>query len=371
MNLIGCKAQVLAAGDLHDFSEWEELIDQAPISDVYFRPGYVCAYEAAGHGKAIGLVLNSNHAQVLVPLLLRPLSDLPFAQDEPGFDVASPYGYGGLLPLTSAEPPSQADVRALLDSLKQWCRDAGVVSCFIRLHPLMDQDCWLGSALLHESATSLHYQAQTVAVDLTRWDSALQRIAGLDKGIRLDLSRATRILRVSWGGSEVPLSEALVLFRQIYEQRMVQLNAAPHYYFSAKYYGFLAERLGSNVGVALAWLEEELVGASLFLAGREFAHYHLSGTNEKGRKFGATTLLINAAALWARQRGCELLHLGGGVCGEDGVFKYKKGFGGPRFHHHTLHVIADESRYQELMERRLRSESLPPPRQGFFPQYRA
>src|SRR5258708_33361869 len=97
VTLFGWKADVLSAGDTSDWSDWNELVEQAPISDVYYRPGYVRAYEAAGHGRAMGLILTSSHVRVLVPLLLRPLSDLPFAQGESGFDAATPYGYGGLL----------------------------------------------------------------------------------------------------------------------------------------------------------------------------------------------------------------------------------------------------------------------------------
>src|ERR1700745_108023 len=98
-----CGAQVLLASDPQDASRWDELVDRAPIADVYYRAGYALALEAAGHGKAIGLILNANRVPILLPLLLRPLSDLPFAPGEPGIDAITPYGYGGLLPLSRME----------------------------------------------------------------------------------------------------------------------------------------------------------------------------------------------------------------------------------------------------------------------------
>ena len=51
-----------------------------------------------------------------------------------------------------------------------------------------------------------------------------------------------------------------------------------------------------------------------------FAHYHLSGTTDAGRELKAGTLLVHAGAEWARERGCELLHLGGGNSGADSLF---------------------------------------------------
>jgi len=52
------------------------------------------------------------------------------------------------------------------------------------------------------------------------------------------------------------------------------------------------------------------------------AHYHLSATNDLGRTNKAATLIINAAAGRARSQGCDRLHLGGGVRGEDKLFAF-------------------------------------------------
>lgn len=361
---------VLAASDPHDRSRWDDIVDHAPISDVYYRSGYACASEAAGHGKAIGVLLATQRIRVLMPLLVRPLSELPFAAGEPGFDAATPYGYGGLLPLSHTERPAQAEVHALLDAFQQWCRDAGIISCLIRLHPLLEQDRWLGQGHWPQQATLLRYRLPTVAVDLVPWDSTRQRIAGLHRNRRAALNDARRCLRTSWSGSEVPLPEALALFQPIYEHRMASLNASSYYFFPFEYYASLAERLSNNLAVALTWLDEKLVGAAIFLVDRQFAHYHLTGSNEEGRKYEADTMLVNAGAHWARQRGCRFLHLGGGG-DSNGLYRYKRSFGGDVYRYSTLDVIADELRYRDLVERRMRYELLPQAREGFFPQYRA
>jgi Acetyltransferase (GNAT) domain len=213
---------------------------------------------------------------------------------------------------------------------------------------------------------SLCFRAFTTGIDLSKWDSANQRIAEMNENRRSRLNFARRHLRVLWSGSGIPMAEALRLFRQVYELRMEQVHASPYYYFPEEYYTALSER--TNLGVALAWLGEELVGGQLFLADRQFAHYHLGGANEKGLKFNSSTLLINAGAEWARKHGCRLLHLGGGG---DGVFGYKRSYGGPIFRYHTLDMIPEKSAYTNLVETRLHCKDLPPPRQDFFPEYRA
>jgi Acetyltransferase (GNAT) domain len=366
VTLAGWETKVLSVDDPSEFADWDGLVDRAPIPDVYYRPGYARANEAVDHGKAITLLLVGRNIQVLVPLLLRPLSDLPFAAGQPGFDAVTPYGYGGLLSLCERGQPSESDVPALLDALQHWCNEWDVISCHIRLHPLLDQTQWLDARRFQDHAASICFRALTTGIDLAKWDSTEQRITGVSATRRLRLNRARRHLRVLWSGSEIPMAEALKLFRQVYEIRMTQLNVIPYYHFSEEYYTALGER--TNLAVALAWFGDEVVGGHLFLADREFVHYHLGAANENGLKFNACTLLINAGARWARERGCKLLHLGGGG---HGVFGYKTSYGGPVYRYHSLDMIADEPRYRNLVERRVDYESLHQRREGFFPLYRA
>lgn len=370
MTVTASTYEVLSLKNASDRWCWDALVDQAPISDVYYRPGYARANQMADDGEAVGLVLRADSVHILVPLLLRPLSNLPFANDEHGLDAITPYGYGGLLPLGDQQP-TEGDVCVLLDELRHWCREAGVVTCLIRLHPLLEQDGWLGQECWRDQRCSLQPRASTIGLNLGRWDVEQHRLAGLHKNRRAALNRARRHLRVTWSGADLPLHQALALFREMYEQRMTLLAASRDYFFSSDYYNSLADALGDNLGVALAWLNEQLVGASMFLADRHFAHYHLSGSSEEGRDLEAGTLLINAGALWARDRGCRMLHLGGGLGDGDGLFDYKRSFGGAEYRYHTLQVVADELRYRDLVEKHQKFETQCKPRTGFFPEYRA
>ena len=330
-----------------DDPRWDELVDASPTPDVYYRPGYCAAYEAAGHGRVVAVVTDS----ALFPLQLRRL---PFGED--GFDAVTPYGYGGVL---FTGPGLRADLR----QLRGWCVTNGVVSCLLRLHPLLG-----GPAQLSEVDTEgvdIHEHGPTTALDPRRIDRETARLYGMSKGRKADLTIARRELELAWGSDK----EALEAFRQVYDSTMDRLGAGEFYVFPAAYYRALADGLGDQLRVALARHAGDVVGGALFLADRRFAHYHLSGTTDTGRELKAGTLLVHAGAEWAAQRGCELLHLGGGTTGADSLFAFKKSFGGETYTYAFATLVADPGRYDALVARR--SEDGAPLRPDFFPAYRA
>jgi hypothetical protein len=328
-----------------DNRRWDELVDASPAADVYYRPGYCRAYEAAGHGRAIAVVTEG----ALFPLLLRPL---PFGED--GFDAATPYGYGGVVP--ASDPVKTADVRQLRD----WCVTNSVVTCLLRLHPLLGGPGQLSG--VDEPDLDIREHGPTTAIDLSRLEDG--RLEGMSKGRKADLTIARRELELSWNGED-----ALERFREVYDGTMRRIGAVEFYLFPPEYYRALADGLGDRLGVGVALLDGEPVGGALFLAGQRFAHYHLSGTTEAGRELKAGTLLVHAGAEWARERGCELLHLGGGTAGADSLFAFKKSFGGETYTYAFATLVADRDPYDALVARR--AEEPESPRPDFFPAYRA
>jgi Acetyltransferase (GNAT) domain len=334
-----------------DDRRWDELVDASSAADVYFRPGYCRAYEAAGHGRAVAVVTE----RALFPLLLRPL---PFGEE--GYDAATPYGYGGVLPLGPAGSLG-SDPASEVRQLRDWCVTNGVVSCLLRLHPLLGGPDQLSGT----DKVQIREHGPTTALDPRRIDPASGRLEELSKGRKADLTIARRELELSWEAGE----EALEQFRSVYDGTMQRLGAGGFYLFPPKYYRALREGLGERLGVALALSNGQPVGGALFFADRRFAHYHLSGTTDAGRELKAGTLLVHAGAEWARDRGCELIHLGGGTSGADSLFAFKKSFGGDTFNYAFATLVADPDRYDELVARR--TEEPEPPRPGFFPAYRA
>ncbi len=80
-------------------------------------------------------------------------------------------------------------------------------------------------------------------------------------------------------------------------------------------------------------------------------------------------------SMWAKARGNNYLHIGGGVGGkQDNLYTFKSGFSKQRHDFFTLRSIVDPQRYQVLMQSRAKAlnksvEDLQ--RAQFFPAYRA
>ena len=331
----------LAAGRGADCALWEQMVEESAAADAYYRPGYALAHEAAGHGRAIALLVQGGGSRVLVPLMLRELTAPPFSSASPGFDAYSPYGYGGLLSL--GEPP---DRLALISALQDWSRDQGVICTLIRLHPLLDQRSWFTG-----TGPGVHLVSgnPTTALPVGEWREESQLLAAMSKGRRSDLSMARRNLRVTWTlGGEPDCDSHLQIFRRLYTDSMQRMGADAFYLFPESYFSTLASTLGRRLGVATAWLREEAVGAALFLIGADFCHYHLSATTDLGRRYKATTLLIVTAAAQAAKQGCRQLHLGGGAAADDALFQFKRSFGGTLFQYATVTVVGDTQKFDLL-----------------------
>jgi hypothetical protein len=86
--------------------------------------------------------------------------------------------------------------------------------------------------------------------------------------------------------------------------------------------------------------------------------------------------LLHFVRLWAKERGNEFLHLGGGVGGtkEDKLYVFKSGFSRQRHPFLTLRLITDEEKYLHLTHLRAKALNMQVDsllNSSFFPAYRA
>ena len=83
-----------------------------------------------------------------------------------------------------------------------------------------------------------------------------------------------------------------------------------------------------------------------------------------------TKLMMHFVRSWAKDRGNQVLHLGGGVGGDsDSLLQFKVGFSPLRHTFATLRMVIDETDYGRLVA--ARDPLLDPgARSGFFPLYR-
>ena len=311
----------------------------------------------------MGLLVRTHANSFLIPLLLKKIPDLGDGDDS-GYDGITPYGYGGIL-LISNNPVAADSAALLVSELRNWCLASQVVSCLIRLHPLLNEAAWFGGSK-NMDRFGLHYHGPTVGISMSQWEEANLRISGMRADRKSNLNRARKFLDVVWTNDIIEVES----FRAVYDDTMRRLGAEQRYFFPAEYYRRLVANLGDKVLFGFARYEGKIAGAAIFLLDELYAHYHLSGTTDVGRSYKAATLLINDAVGIGRRRGCKLLHLGGGTEGEDELFMFKASFGGSRFSYSFATLVADVRRYEQLTALRFNTTS-PVLEREFFPAYRA
>jgi len=339
--------ETLVADTPADAERWVVLVGNSPIPDVYYLPAYAGVASEIERTEPVAVVGGTDSCGLLAPILIRNMSAEANGSSVEWTDACSPYGYGGLLSLSGCQHPV-TELHCFIDDLRAWCSNRNIVCCVIRLHPLMKQGEWFTSE--DQKLVRLRIRGNTTAINLKKWDDGRERPYGMRKGRHSDLNAAHRTLRLKWsGGEDDDAVMHLERFAALYAKSIEAYRGEDFYKFPLSYFSRLAS-LGSHIGIASAWLENQLAGASIFLAGRDYAHYHLAAVNEIGMKHKAATLLVIEGAKWARQRGCWLLHLGGGLNPGDSLEDFKLSFGGELYQYAYLICVADPARFEQLCQ---------------------
>jgi hypothetical protein len=340
--------ETLFASDPLDSRRWTTLVENSAFSDVYYFPEYASATAEIERAEPVAVIADAPPSRILAPLLIRSMSRKTDGSAMEWVDAATPYGYGGMVSLVAASLFDTPILHDFFEQLQEWCSNRKIVCCVIRLHPMMEQHDWIQTASHWQTRLQIHSRGITTAIDLSQWNEKLDRPAMLRKGRCSDMGLAARTLRVSWTTGEDDVADRnLGIFSSLYCEAMARNGAASFYRFPNSYFTGL-KSLGTRLGIALAWCGDKPAGGSLFLLGPRYTHYHLSATNDSGRKYGASTLLVIEGARRARQNGCELLHLGGGTKAGDSLEDFKLSFGGRSHVYRSVTFIADPAKFDEI-----------------------
>ena len=327
-----------------DHAAWDELLARLGCADVYLLEGYLASARVLEGGRLVLLHLAEDGGDVVFPLLVR---DLPAGE---GFDVTTPYGYGGPV-ATGPEPPTER----FWELYGEWCGANSVVTTFIRFHPLFANQRYAGAGVHVEPL------AGTVG-----WRLGVPDLFDAMHPAHRGACRRARKAGVSVSVQESPGS--LSAFVELYELTMRRVQADEFYFFPPAYWEVLESRLRERIVLVEAEEGEEVVASALCFATSPWLHYHLGATADRGRALGASNLLFYEAACWARERGFDRFHLGGGVgAREDSLHTFKRRFDpeGELLDFAVGKAVHDPAAYRALTGRE--ADDL----DGFFPAYRA
>jgi serine/alanine adding enzyme len=282
-------------------SAWDELVAAAGCTDVYYLRGYLEASAVARSGRCAYLYLRDEGGAVVFPCIVRE-------QLEPRSRDVTTVAYGG--PLGLGVTPPIAKFSTLYE---KWCADQGIVTTFVRFHPLFAN---------HRYAPS--FLRRTPTEGSVAWP--------LERDLLGEMHRHHRrlIRKAEAAGVEVSVTVGpaqLDGFAALYEQTMRRLGAASFYFFPELYWERLTHFLGDEIVLFEALVEGSVVASVVCFATRPWLHYHLGATSDDARRLGASHLLLYASARFGQEQGYEQFHLGSGVgAGGGSLLEFKRRF---------------------------------------------
>lgn len=343
---------MLTVYTLEQAEEWDKVVHTFKDYDVYWLSGYVKAFQLHGDGEPLLFYYDDSTTRGINVVMKRDIAkDEKFVGKIPEntyFDFSTPYGYGGWL----IEGES---LDALFASYDSWLKANGIVSEFVRFHPMLKN---------HETCTSYYNVVQlgeVVHMELSSPETIWSNITSKNRNmIRKAIKNDIKIYQGRF-------PEIYNKFQEIYNGTMDKDNADAYYYFGDEFYESVLNDLSQNAQVFYAVKDDEIIAASIILAANGRLNYHLSGSLRNFSSLAPTNLLLYQVALWGCENGFETLYLGGGVgSGEDGLLKFKKSFyrGALNFYYIGKKII-DIERYNSLVSISGISNS------NYFPKYRA
>jgi hypothetical protein len=332
--------------------------------DVYHLPEYLSIEAKRTQSIPEAFLIINDEKIFFMPYLVRRCDNIISKEstEKEIFDVVSPYGYPGILLSKAArETPGFTDFA--LNELTSVLAGKGVCSAFFRLHPILNAN--FNTIVKPDILT---HSGETVSVDLKLSESEIW--AHTRKGHQSTINKCKRL---GLNPEIVPFSEYMNEFIDIYKETMSRVTAEKSYYFDYDYFNDLSKLV--NLNLCIVKLDKQVICASLIFENCGITQAHLGGTRTEFLNKSPFNILIHYVRLWAKERGNEFLHLGGGVGGssQDKLYTFKSGFSRQRYNFLTLRLIVDEEKYLHLVN--LRAKALNTQidtllNSSFFPAYR-
>lgn len=338
---------------ISECQKWDEIVQSFHQYDVYYLRGYVKAFQIHGDGEPMLFYYEDASIRGINVAMQRDIALLPGFQGmidaNTYFDFATPYGYGGWL------VAGNGSTKRLFSEYACWCQNHGIVSEFVRFHPLLENAEYASD--FYDTTCLGHTITMDISSEKCIWDNLTSKNRNMVRkaeksGIKVYHGRHAALFKV---------------FKSIYDATMDRDHASTYYYFRWEFYQSMLDDLPESAQIFYAELDGQVIATAIILSANGCLHYHLSGSNPQFRHLAPSNLLLYQVARWGCANGCKTLHLGGGVgAKEDGLFSFKKSFyRGDK----TQYCIGKKIFLLEEYNRLCAINSIPL-NTGFFPAYR-
>lgn len=325
---------MLAEFILPEDIRWKEFLNKAP-HDFYHLPEYISFVSRYEGGKPVAFWAEDKDVALLIPLLIKPLPPQLEATKN-CCDALSPYGYPG--PILYGRP-DETTIDSLLQKFVAAGKKRGIVSIFLRIHPLLQFP-----VELLKKFGSLVNHGQTVHCDLTPsvediWE---QTCKNHKRNIRKLQKNCFTTVRNDWTFWHP--------FMDVYRATMRRVGAKEFYLFSDNYFDDLKEALKDKLDLwVVLSADGEFAAGGVFTVTNGIIEYHLGGTAERFLGVAPSKLMFSDVRNWGKEEGHRVLHLGGGLGGEaDSLFQFKAGFSHNYADFSTFRMVLDQGKYDRL-----------------------
>ncbi|MEG4532724.1 GNAT family N-acetyltransferase [Microcoleus sp. D2_18a_D3] len=345
-------------------SSWWISTLQKICHDIYHWPEYVNLEAKRTEYKPEAILIVDDEKMFFLSYLVRPC-DRVWEENIPEvFDVVSPYGYPGILLNEAAATPEF--VNSAINELTRVLRAKKVCSAFFRLHPILNEGL---DQILNPDICQI--TGETVSIDLRISEAEMWQNTR-----RNQRQSITKCKQAGFTAKMVPVKLYIDKFIEIYQITMQRVEAAEYYYsFNLEYLLNMADAFGEKMHLCLVEFQGEIASGGLYTECCGIVQSIFTATQNKFLKQSPNSLQIDYTRLWAKERGNEVLHLGGGVGGEkDSLFHFKSGFANQRHKYLTMRLIVEEEKYNYLVRLRSKYLKIEPKellKSNFFPAYRS
>lgn len=326
--------------------------------DIYYLYEYAYSFMLHGDGDIFLIYFENGADRFCYTVMQSDIADAPpFLGAFPKgkrFDWETPYGYGGPLADRAVSEESQ---RIFQQEIIDYCGEKGVVSQFVRFHPLLKNYDTLPSVI------ETRYLRDTIFIDTASPELIWSNMDGKNRNmVRKAQKNGVKIVKKSM--------EDFDEFLSMYAETMEKNGAEAYYVFNRDYFRSLSA-MADYAFILYAVYDGIPISGSIMYYNDRYMHYHLSGSHTEYRKYSPSNLLLYEAACWAAAHGIKQLHLGGGMAPEDSLFGFKKQFNkNGRASFVVGRTIFDQDTYKKLLDIRKDRDPNFDVDNGFFIQYR-
>jgi hypothetical protein len=332
--------------------EWLKDLAYLEVEDVFFSPDYLKSNEAILDGSVECFIFKDNNTTVIYPYIRRRISGTNF------FDITSAYGYGGIVACGSNEGFAKFN-----KLFCEYCIDNGIVSEFIRFHPVFNNHVFMKSYLDNI------FKSTVVVADYTPTTFSLE--GSVKKEVLKKTKRA-----IKKGVSIIEDKEWSYYpdFINLYHKDMLRKHASLFYLFDKEFFYILRKLISDRASIFIAVCDGHIIGGHFVLYGKDYSYNYLSCSEEGYLSSGVNDILQYKVLEWALDKKIKKHVLGGGRNNEDSLFCFKSKFSNYKMFFYFGQRIHLSETYRELCEKKKLRENLNESEfysRKWFPLYRS